>query len=162
MLRNNNDNLVKRSEEDSRHIFDLSSSLETAQAKLNETTEKLKAEQDNNQKFAGFLSDHGYHPDDIVATAGPVGPGAPAISGTVSEKSVINGNTYATISVGSADGVSKGMQFYVVDKDSGNFLAILTVDTVDSNDAIGRLQGDPDKVAQVRNGNDVKTQLRGQ
>ena len=30
------------------------------------------------------------------------------------EKSVINGNTFVTISVGSADGVAKGMKFYVV------------------------------------------------
>jgi hypothetical protein len=161
-LRTTNDGLVKRAEEDSRRLSDLSSQSDSMETSLSQTQEKLQAELESNQKLSSWVQGHGGTPTDIVAAgSAPVGPGAPAINGHITEKRVIDGNTYVTISVGSADGVARGMQFYVLDSSSGQFLGIITVDTVDSNNAVGRLDGEPDKVAQVHAGNDVKTQLRG-
>jgi len=161
-LRSANDTLVRRSEDDGRRLSELSSQTETMGAKLSQTQEQLQAELEKDQKLGGWIKNHSGNPDEIAAggAAGAAGS-APAISGHVVEKNSFNGNTYVTISVGSADGVAKGMQFYVLDRPSGQFLAIITIDSVDSNNAIGRLEGEPDKVAQVRAGNDVKTQLRG-
>jgi len=161
-LRTTNDGLVKRAEEDSRRLSELSSQSDTMEASLSSTQEKLQAELEKNQKLDGWVKDHGGSPDTITQGESlPTGPGAPAIAGQVVDKRLIDGNTYVTISVGSADGVTNGMQFYVVDRDSGQFLGIITVSNVDSNNSIGKLDGEPDKVAQVHAGNDVKTQLRG-
>jgi hypothetical protein len=158
-LRTSNDALVKQNEEFGRRNAELTSTLESLQARQEETQEQLAQSKENNQKLSGALKERGYDPDQILATPVANGLGAPSIEGVVREKSVINGNTFVTISVGSADGVSKGMRFYVVD--GPEFLGIVTIDTVDTDNSIGRLEGQPNKVAQVQKGNEVKTQLRG-
>ncbi|MGA3065723.1 MAG: hypothetical protein ABSF29_02630 [Tepidisphaeraceae bacterium] len=161
-LRTRNDALTKQSEDDTKQLSDLTSQTETQGATLEQTQEKLQAELERDQKLSGWVRDHSGSPDDIVAGGSTaVGAAAPAIDGRILEKSTINGVPYVTISVGSADGVERGMQFYVVDPVSAQFLGIVTIDTVDSNNSIGKLDGDADKIAQVRAGNDVKTQLRG-
>ena len=63
---------------------------------------------------------------------------------------------YATISVGTADRVAKGMTFTLIDS-QGNFLGYLIVDTVDTNESAGRLTGP--RVADVKPGTDARTQL---
>jgi len=75
----------------------------------------------------------------------------------VREKSDIGGVTYATISVGSADDVVKGMRFAVIDRDRGVFLGYLTVESVEPNESTGRLEGP--NVAEMKAGNEVRTQL---
>ena len=70
----------------------------------------------------------------------------------------INGIPYATISVGAADNVAKGMEFKVISHDGNKFLGVLKVDMVEQNEATGRLEGP--NVAQVKPGADVKTQLQ--
>lgn len=82
---------------------------------------------------------------------------APDIKGVILETKQYNGQTYATISVGSADKVEKGMQFNVVDQDQNLFLGKLTVDSVDPNQAFGRLEGP--LIDQVRQNVQVRTQL---
>jgi len=159
-LRASNDTLVKRIEDYSRRNSELNAQVEALGSRTNDIQEQLQTSKENDQKFATWIKAHGGNADDIVAEgAGPYGPGAPAISGVVREKSVINGKTWVTINVGSADGVAKGMKFYVLS--GGQFLGIVTVDTVDSNDAIGMLEGDAAKLQQVHPGNDVRTQIRG-
>jgi hypothetical protein len=81
----------------------------------------------------------------------------PAINGVVREVQPINGVLYASISVGSADSVSKGMEFKVVNRETGAFLGILTVDMVELNESTGRLRGD--RVSEIRPGAEVKTQF---
>ena len=49
------------------------------------------------------------------------------------------------------------MEFKVVDRATGNFLGTLTVDTVEPNEATGRLFGP--SVAAIRPGVEVRTQL---
>ena len=80
------------------------------------------------------------------------------VEGVVRAKNNVGGVPMATISVGSADQVSKGMQFKVVDPTSQNpFLGYLTVDRVEPNEAIGHLSGP--RVNEVRPGVQVRTQL---
>jgi hypothetical protein len=160
-LRSKNDALTKQSDDDTRQLADLNSQTETQGATLEQTQEKLQAELERDQKLGGWVRDHGGSPDDIVAGGSTgINAGAPAIAGRVLETSTINGVPYCTISVGSADGVARGMQFYVIDPATSQFLGIVTVDTVDSNNSIGKLDGEPAKIAQIRAGNDVKTQLQ--
>jgi multidrug efflux pump subunit AcrA (membrane-fusion protein) len=160
-LRTTNDELVKRAEDDSRKLADLNSQTETLATNLSATQEKLAAEQEENQKYSAWVKDHGGDPVQVVgADTTPTGIGAPAINGHVTDTGVIHGNLYVTLSVGSADGVQRGMQFNVVDPASGQFLGIVTVDSVDSDTSSGKIEGDPDKIAQVHAGNDAKTQLR--
>jgi hypothetical protein len=83
--------------------------------------------------------------------------GLPAINGVVQDVRPIAGNQYATISVGSADGVQQGMEFKVIDRTSGNFLGTLVVVGVEPNEASGRLFGP--NIAQVKPGVEVRTQL---
>jgi len=83
--------------------------------------------------------------------------GAPNLRGVVRSKRDIQNVPYATISLGSADNVQKGMQFRVIDRAASQFLGYLTIDTVDSNEATGHLSGP--NVASVKPGNEVLTQL---
>jgi predicted nucleic acid-binding Zn-ribbon protein len=158
-LRASNDTLVKRNEDYSRRNSELNAEMEALHSREADAEEQLATAKENVQKLAAWTKDHGGNPDALLTEANPGGPGAPAISGVVREKSVINGKLWVTINVGSADGVAKGMKFYVLN--GGQFLGIVTVDTVDSNDAIGMLEGDAAKLEQVHPGNDVRTQIRG-
>jgi len=93
------------------------------------------------------------------AAAGAMTPGATdvAINGVIRDQRNINGVQYATISIGSSDQVTKGMVFNIIDREAGDFLGYLTVDRVEPNEATGRLQGP--RVAEVKQGNEVRTQL---
>lgn len=76
------------------------------------------------------------------------------LRGVVKAKRTINGTEYATISLGSADNVTKGMKFKVINRN--NFLGYLVVDTVDANESVGHLEGP--NLAQVGPGSEVRTQ----
>ena len=83
------------------------------------------------------------------------GPNA-NLRGVVRSLKNIGGQDYATISLGSADNVQKGMKFNVI---GGNkFLGYLTIDSVDYNEATGHLEG-PD-LKSVRPGSEVATQFQ--
>lgn len=152
-----NDKLAKDNEEFGRRIAELTSTKDSLQARTEETQEKLAQAKEDQQKLAAFITQRGWDPQAIIA-ATPSGAAlaAPSIEGIVREKSVINGNTFVTISVGSADGVAKGMKFSVVN--GSDFLGIVTIDTVDSDNSIGKLEGP--KIDMVQKGDEVKTQLR--
>jgi hypothetical protein len=158
-LRTMNDKLVKDNEEFAKRNAQLTSTLESLTQKQEETQEQLAQNKENLEKLAATLRQKGYDPQAIIdqPVAGG-GIGAPSIEGVVREKSIINGNTFVTISVGSADGVAKGMKFNVLD--GSDFIGVVTIDTVDSDNSIGKLEGPQDKVGRVKNGDEVKTQLR--
>lgn len=80
------------------------------------------------------------------------------IKGVVRSKKNIQNVEYATISVGSADNVTKGMRFAVIDRAGNRFLGYLTVDSVDYNESTGHLTGPA--VNQVQPGSEVVTQLQ--
>jgi hypothetical protein len=90
------------------------------------------------------------------ATAAPSAPSAVALRGVVRSTKDIQGVKYATISLGTADNVQKQMQFRVVDRNAGQFLGYLTIDSLDSNEATGHLTGP--NVNSVKAGNEVFTQ----
>ena len=78
------------------------------------------------------------------------------INGVVRDFRTINGVPWATISLGSADAVTRGMQFNVVDQ--GKFLGYPTFDAVNIHDATGYMKGPA--VSQVRpNISEVHSQL---
>ncbi len=78
------------------------------------------------------------------------------VKGVIREaRTLNNGLVYATISVGAADKVKKGMQFTVYDETG--FMGILTVETVDQNSAFGRCEGP--RVKQIKPDNQVQTQM---
>ena len=77
-----------------------------------------------------------------------------SLRGVVTSVQTINGVAYATISLGSADSVVKGLKFKVHDRN--NFLGYLTVDSVEPKESVGRLMGP--SIAQIRAGTEVTTQ----
>jgi hypothetical protein len=147
-LRNfNADNLKKLTELNSAN-GDLTNRLEV-------TERERRFLQEQNVELQNQLS----HASTTQPTAVMALPGAtkgPAINATVRATSTIANIPFATISVGTADRVSKGMTFTLIDS-QGNFLGYLTVDTVDTNEAAGRLTGP--RVADVKVGTDARTQL---
>ena len=92
----------------------------------------------------------------IGSAAIPEGTADVPINGVVRSVDIIGGKKYATISVGSSDLVKKGMRFNVINRQGGEFLGFLTVDSVQPNEAIGQLEG---KVDKIQAGVEVKTQL---
>lgn len=157
-LRTTNDGLAKSNEEFGRRNAQLTSTLESQTARLEETQENLSQSKENQQKLAAALKERGYDPDQIIS-ASTSAVAAPDIEGVIRDKSVINGNTFVTISVGSNDGVAKGMKFSVVE--GPDFLGIVTISTVDTDNSIGRLEPAPGKGDRVQKGDEVRTQLRG-
>lgn len=93
----------------------------------------------------------------LTASEQQTGAGAEALlnlRGVIKGRRNINGVEYATITLGSADNVTKGMKFKVIDQN--NFLGYLTIDNVEPNEAVGHLEGP--NIAQVRPGTEVRTQ----
>ena len=145
-LRTKNDDLLRSSGE-------LNVALTTKDNQNRALARQLEFEQERvaelmtaarNAPKAGSTSD---------ASPNPTSP----IAGHVSSVDIIGGKKYATISVGSADNVQKGMKFNVINKSTGEFLGFLTVDRVESNEAIGAVEGT--KIDKIQKGVDVRTQL---
>ena len=86
----------------------------------------------------------------------------PPVSGVIQDKQIINGVTYLTISVGSADSVAPGMQFKVVNTSAQphQFLGLLTITRADSNSAIGRLNSDDQLSGKIQKGDEVTSDLQ--
>ncbi|QOV90927.1 hypothetical protein [Humisphaera borealis] len=76
------------------------------------------------------------------------------LRGVVKAKRNINGIEYATISLGAADNVTKGMKFKVINR--SNFLGYLVIDSVEPNEAVGHLEGP--NLTLVGPGSEVRTQ----
>ena len=134
---------------------DLNSRLQIATRQLRNANEELEA---SRTEVADFR-DRGGSPAGGTAVAGvaPAANTAQAINGVIRDQKNINGVNFATISVGSADNVTKGMVFNVIDRQSGNFLGYVTVDTVEPNESTGRVEGP--KMSDIKPGNEVRTQL---
>lgn len=77
-----------------------------------------------------------------------------SLRGVVKAKRNINGIEYATISLGSAQNVQKGMQFKAVD--GGNFLGYVIVDSVETDESVGHLTGP--SLPRIGPGTQVRTQ----
>jgi predicted nucleic acid-binding Zn-ribbon protein len=159
--------LRKDADERLRQIADLNqrvTSLVAENSVLNREkrnlTEQVVDLQGRGDRMGKLIKDLG-GTDAMIAGNVPVGTrmGAPAINGVIRTRRTIAGKEYATISIGSQDQVVKGMEFKILDKESGAFLGIMTVDVVDANEAMGQIVADPNNLAQIRAGNVVRTQI---
>lgn len=88
--------------------------------------------------------------------AKPVLPQAD-VKGVIKEVVSRDGQTFATISIGLADKVQKGMEFNVINQKTAEFLGKFTVDVVEQNEAFGRLEGP--RVGEVKPDYQVLSQL---
>jgi hypothetical protein len=158
-LRQSNDTSLQQMAQASQQISDLTNRLEITERERRFATEQLEEQRNANQKLGAAIQEMGKNPREILASATMGGAvGNPKINGVVKEVRTIAGLPYATISVGSADNVTKGMEFNIIER-NGNFLGKLKIDTVELNEATGRITGPADKIAQVQKGVEVKTQL---
>jgi hypothetical protein len=144
-LRTKNDDLLRANGELNTALT-VKDNQNRAMAKQLEFEQERVAELQNQVKNA---------PKQGSSEANPTPP-AP-IAGKVNAVDVIGGKKYATISVGSADNVQKGMKFNVINSKTGEFLGFLTVDKVEPNEAIGPVEGT--KIDKVQAGVEVRTQL---
>jgi len=149
-LRESSDKAVRQSAEMSATISDLTNRLDVAERERRNFAEQLAEIQ---QAGGGQRGTASAGNNAAAMTAGAV-QNVPNIKGVVRDRRNIAGVEYATISVGSADNVTRGMQFKIVQ--NGEFLGTLTVDTVELQESTGRLEGP--KIARVGPGTNVQTQ----
>src|ERR1700722_8855454 len=145
-LRDSNNKLIQSQAENDAGLARQRQLAETYGRQVEYLTEQAKKSEDLIKAYSAVITEHHLS----VPLNQPVGYSGPPVSGVVQNKQTINGVTYLTISVGSADNVQPGMEFRVVDSQSQppKFLGIMTVTQADVNSAIGRLTADassPDK-----------------
>jgi hypothetical protein len=153
-LRTENDRLLRQSTELNSALSDSTNRLEVTERERRYLAEQLTEAQQASNRSAAQLKDLGVREGE---TSSGLRGGAPAINAVVKDVAPINGVPYATISVGSAANVQRGMQFNVIDRDNGSFLGIITVDNVEQNEAAGPIKGP--RVDQIKQGNEARTQL---
>jgi septal ring factor EnvC (AmiA/AmiB activator) len=155
-LRTGNDTLVRQSSDLNSTVSDLTNKLDVTERERKLLAEQLTQARGSVDQLNATIKGLGLSPE-VVKNAH--NGGAPPINGVIKDKRNIAGVEYATISVGSADQVTTGMEFKVINRQTGDFLGTLTVDTVEPNEATGRLSGP--HVAQIQPGVEVRTQLPG-
>jgi hypothetical protein len=155
-LRKNDLDLEKRIAEQSFAINDWTNKYEVTNRQWRDAEEQVAQLQSDNRKYQETLHKAGITDASSVHTIN--GEPLVRVEGIVQSKQNIGGVPYATISVGSADQVTAGMQFKVIDPNARDpFLGYLIVDRVEPNQAIGHLTGP--RINDVRIGAEVRTQL---
>jgi len=153
-LRQSNDQLVRQASDLNGSVSDLTARLETTERERRLLAEQLTQASTENQRLSAIITNANLSPqqqDIITQRSGP------AINGVIRDVRTIAGRKYATISVGTADGVRQGMEFKILDRAGGNFLGTLIDDSAEPNEATGHLDGP--KVAEIRPGVEARTQL---
>ena len=116
---------------------DLEKRLDATERDRKWATEQLiQAQKDLSNAHAMLDENHISRQEPAIRSAS-----APKIEGRIREVRIEDGQAFATINLGSADRVQKGMQLKVINPATMEFLAFLTVDTVEPNEAFGRLEG---------------------
>jgi hypothetical protein len=158
-LRGANDQLVRQTSELNSTVSDLSNRLDVTERERKVLAEQLTEAQGQTQRLGSMLQQNNISPNQGGAAQGgqraPVT--APPITGVVQEVKTIANMPYATISVGSADQVAPGMEFRIINQNTGDYLGSLVVDSVTPNQSTGKITGP--KVGDVRRGVEVRTQL---
>jgi len=152
-LRQTNDARLTENTQLNQRVNELTSTLEQTEAARRNLAEQLAEARNRTEQMGAQLKGVGLSTEQLAAAGARV---APQVSGQVREVRPIAGIPYATISIGSNDGVRRGMEFRVVNPQTGDFLGMLTVESVELNESTGRLSGP--KVAQIRQGNEVRSQ----
>jgi chromosome segregation ATPase len=149
-LRQRNDQLLMQSTEMNATISDLRNTLDVTERERRMLAEQLQEAQQQLGSAQQMLKDQGITFD----TARPAAAGSAMtanlsapINGVVRQVTQLRGEPYASISLGSADGVREGMRFRAID--GNQFLGTLTVDRVEPHEAAGSLAGPAvNKIAQ--------------
>jgi hypothetical protein len=152
-LRRTNDERLAQNTQLNQTVSDLTNKLEVTERERQNLAEQLTEAKTQLDKSTAQLRGLGVSPGDAVAAGTRIGP---PVSGVIRSTRPIAGVPYATISVGSNDGVARGMEFKVLTRE-GDFLGILTVDTVEATESTGRLAGP--RVREIAQGAIVKTQI---
>jgi len=156
-LRKSSDTLVQRNAEADRSIADLTNRVDVLDRDGRYLREQLTQSGADGEKLSAALRAGGTDPKSV--TGGPivVAGATPSINAVVRDVQTIENLPYATISVGSADSVTRGMKFNIIDRAKGEFLGILEVVSVEPNEATGRITGP--KIAEIAAGAEARTQL---
>jgi hypothetical protein len=153
-LRKSNMELDKRSSEDNIQNADLTNKFDTVNRQWRDSLEQNTQLQNDAKALREKLQRAGISDNSPTINFEPL----VRVEGVVNKRETVNGVQMATISIGSADQVTKGMQLKVIDPSSNDpFLAYIQVDRVEPNQAIGHLSGP--HVDQVRPGSAVRSQL---
>ncbi len=150
------DRIAKVLSDDELALSSLTQRNDVSERKLALALEDLAQAKADNDRISAAYKEIGGNPN-ATPTGAITGRSAPSINGVVRDTRPINGIPYATISVGSAEDVQKGMVFNVIDRVHGKFLGELTIDSVDLHAATGKLEGPA--IGDIRVGTDVRTQL---
>jgi len=132
---------------------ELQAKLTLALAQLTDAKEMLRQAQEQNESLKGKIAwaTQEYNINNWPPEAAPLPP-TERLNGVVTAVDAAAG--IAQISLGSDDGVVKGMKLYVYDKAQGKYLATLTVDKVSHDSAAGQLsilRGTVEKDSHVTN-----------
>jgi hypothetical protein len=147
--------LQQRVAEQSFAINDWTNKYEVVNRQERDDREQITQLSGDNQKLKDTLHKAGVTE---ASARNLTGESLVRVEGVVRKAENIQGIPYATISVGAADQVTKGMQFKVIDPKSPNpFLGYLIVDRVEPNEAVGHLTGP--RINLVHEGVEVHTQL---
>jgi hypothetical protein len=152
-LRQSNDDKLTQNAQLNTTVTDLSNKLDVTERERQFLSEQLTEAKGRIDKQSSLLLDN-----NIADSSAPAGlkAGAPPISGVIRDFRRIHDIPYATVSVGANESVVKGMEFNLVD-DTGHFLGKLTIDSVEQDEATGRVAGP--NVDLIRPGVIAKTQL---
>jgi hypothetical protein len=152
-LRQSNDERLTQNAQLNTAVTDLTNKLEVTERERRFLSEQITEAKNRIDKQTALL-----HDNNVADTSAPAGlkAGAPSISGVIRDFRRIHDVPYATISVGANESVVKGMEFNLVDE-SGHFLGKLTIDSVEQDEASGRVNGP--SIDSVRPGVKAQTQL---
>jgi DNA repair exonuclease SbcCD ATPase subunit len=153
-LRTSNDQLVRQASDLNGSVSQLTAQLEVTERERRLLAEQLTQAQGENQRLSMIIKNANLSPEQQTQIATRSGP---PINGVIRDVRPIAGRQYATISVGLADGVQRGMEFKILDRAGGTYLGSLVVESVEPNESTGRLEGP--HVAQIRPGVEARTQL---
>ncbi len=151
-LRKINDQRLSENTQLNQSVSDLTNKLEVTERERRNLAEQLTEARARGEQLSMQLRGVGLSPQQLEAAGSRIGP---SVNGVINEVRPIAGVMYATISVGSNDGVRRGMEFKVVS--GGNFYGILTVETVELNESTGRLSGP--RINDIRRDMEVRTQI---
>jgi hypothetical protein len=162
-LRTTHDKLMQQFTEANLSINDISARLAQTERQRRDLAEQVAAqgEQLENRGADRARTDAGGTAPGEPGVAGSRSPGLRNnvnVNGVVREKRVIAGVPYATISIGSADAVTRGMRLRVLGGRNGQeFLGYVDVTQVEPDEAIGRLTGP--RINEVTTNSQVVSQL---
>ena len=153
-LRKSNTDLQKSASDTNIALAEMTNKFDTVNRQWKDATEQLAQLQNTSKAQSEEL-----HRAGVDANSAPINQESLVkVEGVVRNRTTVNGVQMATISIGSADQVTKGMQLKVIDPTSSDpFLGYIEVDRVDPNQAIGHIFGP--HVDRVRQGAEVRSQL---